>query len=151
MQRVELANWAIEFDKDATEAIFRRIPQGDPERCGCCYCRNFAACRQDVYPHAFRDFLASIGVDYAKESEVYECARLEDGRYYYGGCFHFIGKATKLVDADDERLITVGDFTCHLFNRRDLAHELFDKEPLVVEVLFEARVPWVLDEEEPGE
>jgi hypothetical protein len=150
MKRIEYGNWIIEVDAEATRDVFRQIPQGGPEECGCAYCRNFIVCRENVYPQAFRDFLEMVGSDYRKESEVYQFCKLPDGRHDYGGCFHFIGEVSKIVKEEDEPLISTPDFECRIWNGRSLAHRFFEGKPLV-EVNFESKLPWQLAEDEPAE
>ncbi len=152
METLKLASWDILYDYEATVEAYAQIERGGAEVCGCCHCRNFLQVHETVYPRGFRDFVRSLGIDCAKEAEVYQVARLSPGLHLYHGCFYFVGRISRTEDnseasskpaASDEH-----DFNWFLTGTGALAQEVFKGQPLV-EVMFEARVPWVLQEEEP--
>ena len=67
------------------------MKSGGAERCGCSYCRNFAAQRGTVYPKSFRVLLDQLGIDPEKEDEVYDFGS-EGPLKGYGGWFYFAGE-----------------------------------------------------------
>jgi hypothetical protein len=85
--------------------------------------------------------------------------RLESGRHLYGGWFHFVGSllpsegeasdAAKSVWASNVDSGTeFSEFSFKFSERADLAHEPFKGLPLV-QLEFLAKIPWVIDAEEP--
>jgi hypothetical protein len=143
--------FSIRYDKTATVMIFRRIAISDVVRCGCAYCRNFAEVRGDVYPDYFKHMLDAFGIDSTKESEVYHYSKLSDGRHLYGGCFHFVGVVLRVPKGTDNEnwCQTVEGFKWTAVNGRSLAYSAFDDTEDVAQLVFEAKVPWVLKEAEP--
>jgi hypothetical protein len=132
-------------DRDATVAAYVRAERGGSDTCTCAWCRNFAAARDKVYPHAFLAFLNSLGVDSRKDGEVCHSAQLAPGQHQYGGWFHFVGSLQKTGDT----MVSLGsEFTVWL--QRPSAPELDSLKGLpLVQVEFEATaVPWVLSEPE---
>jgi hypothetical protein len=91
-----------------------------------------------------------LGIDPRREAEVYEMGPVESGFHLYGGWFHFVGR----VMADPESLgkfdLESGDGTFKLFfhDKAALVAECFQGLPLV-QLEFEAKVPWLIDEAEP--
>jgi hypothetical protein len=152
MESLKIKQWHIRYDYESTVNAYSQVEHGDPERCGCIYCRNFIRARNRLYPKQFRDFLASVGIDYMKEAEVYEISPHSSGCHLYGGCFYFIGTLQEITDnqAHDIELSRPSgeDFVWSLVGTRGLAHEAFRGQPLV-EVNFKAKVPWVLEQQEP--
>ncbi len=91
MEQIQSGEYTFRHDRDLTRRAYLSMKVGDAERCGCSYCRNFAAQRHTVYPESFRLFLDQVGIDSAKEGEVYECGT-EASLRLYGGWFYFAGE-----------------------------------------------------------
>src|SRR5450755_2392350 len=72
MEQIKLGDQVIRFDRERTRHAYSSMKGGDAERCGCSYCRNFAAQRSTAYPEVFRLLLDQLGIDPQKEGEVYE-------------------------------------------------------------------------------
>src|ERR1700721_2819503 len=87
MEQIQLGDQVIRFDKDRTRLAYSSMKGGDAERCGCSYCRNFAAQRSTAYPEVFRSLLDQLGIDPEKEGEVYESGPEGSLRMYGGGLF----------------------------------------------------------------
>jgi hypothetical protein len=154
MRNFQYKYWLIEFDREATVEVYRKIETGDAERCGCCYCRNFIAARDTVYPPNFITFLQDIGIDYRKEGEVFQCYKIRPGLHYYGGWFHFVGKVTDLptTGENDIKNGTQADFECSVMKRAATPvnkefNEYLDNG-LVAEINFQTNVPWLINEPE---
>lgn len=151
MEILEIQPWHIQYDYESTVNAYKQVERGDPECCGCIYCRNFIKARNRLYPKQFRGFLTSVGIDYMKEAEVYQISRISPGRYLYGGCFYFVGilqlrgnQGGDMKQCRSSREV----FEWTLVGTRGLAHEAFRDQPLV-EVNFKAKVPWILEQQEP--
>jgi hypothetical protein len=160
---VTYKKWAFRVDREATLQAYSAVAKGGPDECGCLYCRNFVAARELVYPGEFRALLERLGIDYRKESEVWEVSPDKSRIRFYSGLFHFIGAIasgdrheppcrvtlrqtnTTLTDGSEP----IGDSFAFVFsNRRDLVRAPFKGHNLV-QMDFFVEVPWVLDEE-PG-
>jgi hypothetical protein len=78
-------------DRDATILAYARTERGGADKCDCAGCRNFRLVRAEVFPAEFIALLDKLGIDPAKDAEVYHNARLAPGRHDYGGWYHFVG------------------------------------------------------------
>jgi len=95
MNQIQSGDQTIRYDREQTVKAYSAMRTGDPERCGCSYCLNFASQWETVYPESFRRLLDQLGIDTQKEGEVYECG--PDGPLrVYGGWFYFIGEFIEL-------------------------------------------------------
>ena len=143
MTKVECGDWILDVDVNATRAAYTSIAQGDPESCGCAYCRNFMAARGSVYPAEVRGFYMQFGISVEREAETYEAGRLEDGRHHYGGWHHFIGR---IVESADRGLEIAPDFSVSFLESKSCAEPAFLDVPDVVQIEFFTVLPWVLAE-----
>ncbi len=121
------------------------MPTGDADRCGCIYCRNFAAQRGDVYPLAFLALLRELGIDPGKEGEVFDMAGpCELMARPTGGWFYFVGdlieKGVKLMQA--------GEFRYWFQPSFPRPPDCFGTRFAAIE--FATEIPWLL-KESPGE
>ena len=157
MEILHIDPWIIKYDKEATLQAYDQIEIGDPERCGCGHCLNFAAARREIYPEKVKKIFEKLGIDYKKEVEVYHLQRIKPGWYYYGGWFHFVGTIVEVVnnlvplDVNGEPVDYVPinkDFSWYFRSKRDLAHNAFHDQPLV-QINFTCNVPWILNTQEP--
>ena len=89
---MRVGDQAIRYDRNRTQHIYNGLKRGGADECGCMYCRNFAAQRDSAYPDPFKRLLDELGIDPAKEAEVYEIGPIEGGRFTYGGWLCFIGE-----------------------------------------------------------
>lgn len=155
--RIVFRRWELDCDPTATARIYSQLTSGAPERCGCAPCRNFAAVRKQVYPESVLRLFEELGIAFDREAEVYHNCRIEPGKHNYGGWLHFIG--TIAAGSDASRQMSPNAWTFDLedvtdrfklgFTRRlGLVNKLFQESP-VVQLEFQAIVPWVLAESEP--
>jgi hypothetical protein len=153
---IRYKSWRLCCDPEATRTAYAQIESGAPERCGCDYCRNFIALREQSYPREVLDLLAQLGIDYRREAEVYHLARLPGGLHQYGGWFHFIGTFEGPepweADASGRRrlhMVPIDDRFSLTFRREaQLAPEPLKDQPLV-QLEFAVQIPWILDRPEP--
>src|SRR5262245_47279035 len=71
MKSVVFGRWKLQADAEATKRAYEQIAIGSPERCGCLHCRNFVAARSTVYPEPVLVLFRELGIDSAKEAEIY--------------------------------------------------------------------------------
>ena len=142
MKEIEVQDWVLECDVEATRQAYALMPLGDPEDCGCLYCLNFAAARSLAYPPAALSLYEQLGIKADREAETYEAGPVEDELRLYGGWHHFIGRITK---DPGTMLIVAENFSVTFVERRSCAEPVFDDRPLV-QVEFFTKVPWLLAE-----
>ena len=140
MEELRLGDQFVRYDRQATVTAYVGIPSGGAERCGCSYCRNFAAQRNLAYPEAFRTLLDQLGIYSRKEGEAYEMGPARDGTRLYGGWFFFVGE---LIEKG-ERLIQGGDFQYWFRPSFPRPPASFGNQVAAIE--FSTQVPWVLEE-----
>jgi hypothetical protein len=57
MTEMQVGDQTIRYDRDATVTIYGNMEGGFAEKCGCVFCKNFAAQRNLAYPASFRALL----------------------------------------------------------------------------------------------
>jgi hypothetical protein len=139
--------WQYRVDEARTAESYARASQGDAERCGCSFCRNFIAARDVALPREFWEFLVRLGIDPLKDGEVYHEGRLAPGNHCYGGWYHFVGELTETGDFPPVKY--PNGFIAYMC--RKSAPHLVSLDGLpVVQIEFRAQnVPWVISDEEP--
>ena len=158
MNTVKFARWELESDPLMTRDIFGRLLTGAPEACGCAPCRNFAASRNQAYPADVTRLFELLGIAMDREAEVYHTHRIAPGKHHYGGWFHFVGTIVRGSDAA-KQIGTTSAWSFDLeevspafkmgFTRRiGLLKAPFKGHP-IVQLEFQAEVPWLLSEPEP--
>jgi hypothetical protein len=138
LKELRIGDQTIEHDRDMTERVYRTLSRGDAEECGCMYCQNFAAQRNAVYPDAFKKLLGELGIDPAKEGEVYELGPTGPDRFAYGGWFYFVGE---MVTAGEKN--TQSDGFEYWFTAHCPDAPAFRGGPLLA-IEFLTALPWVL-------
>lgn len=72
-QELCIGEQRILFDREATIDLYlQTITVPGADRCGCIYCKNFAAQRRNVFPAEFLRLLGELGVDPMNEWEAFE-------------------------------------------------------------------------------
>jgi hypothetical protein len=74
---MRVGDQTIRYDRDRTAAAYRTLEHGFAEKCGCLFCKNFAAQRNLVYLVSFRALLDQLGIDPNKEGEAFEYGPVE--------------------------------------------------------------------------
>ena len=156
MDRIEIAGWVLECDAGATRRALAALPSGAPERCGCLHCRNFAEARDAAYGPVLLALLTRLGVPADREAEVYDVGPAERwGHRRAGGWFHFIGRVVRdpLLDVEPAGRPFAGlapGLQVFFAAGGALVPDTLAGVP-VVQLEFEADVPWVLPEPAPAE
>ena len=144
MDQIQFGDQIIRIDNPRTRTAYELMTHGDADRCGCRYCLNFAAQRSSVYPAEFVSVLDQIGIDPAKEGEVYELG-LEGERRIYGGWFYFAGE----IAESGERNSTLANFEYWFADAKHLPKPATDFGDKVAAVEFMTKLPWVLADSPP--
>ena len=153
-ERVRFGRWEVEVDRDKTIEAYSRIGVGSPESCGCLHCRNFASARIEAYPPQVREIFNKLGIDPAREAEIYYNGPLKNGLHLYGGWFHFVGRTFHGDDAHKQISENTGTLDlediegrCQLGvteNVQLVPEEFVGLE--LVQLEFLAEIPWVLEQ-----
>jgi hypothetical protein len=143
MEQIQLGDQVIRFDRERTLKAYSSMKGGDADRCGCSYCRNFAAQRGTAYPDVFRLLLDQLGIDPQKEGEVYESG--PDGPLtMYGGWLYFAGELVR----SGERMTDIGSGFQHWFaDAKNLPKPAVDFGPKVLAIEFWTRLPWIIPDQ----
>jgi hypothetical protein len=155
-KEIKYKDWKFEVDFNRTKEIYRKVEMGSPEGCVCNDCKNFSANRENIYPIEFKKILGELGIDYKKESETCHYCKLENGKHFYGGWFHFKGKIVEGKDckishpnggSSFESIPINEDFKIAFMKGSDLS--FFDKEESkdLIQIEFLANSDWVIEKE----
>ena len=155
MMTIKYRDWELVVDKELTQETYKKVEIGGAENCTCSSCKNFVNNRENIYPQEIKELLINLGIDYRKESEVWHYCKDELGRHCYNGWFHFKGhfKGKSLSAATLDRT-TTGHLTpiTETFSLGFLYDSLlsfFENKENLVQVEFEAKTTWTIDETEP--
>lgn len=160
MEEIQFDRWRLACDPQATRAAYAlteidttTAPTLDDDR-------NWIQARDQglVYPEEVIALFAQLGIDLRREAELYHLARLDSGLHEYGGWFHFVGSLVSGRDAwipdsptawhaDLKQISTT--FALGFTARVNLVKPSFKGHPLV-QLEFDAKIPWLLGEPEPG-
>lgn len=149
MDRVDLAEWTVFYDRKATRAFYKEH-QLITDDCDCAYCRNYSEALGEL-PKKLLDLLDRLGIDPRKEAEVYECMKHDDGRHLYGTSYHFVG--TLILDEAyqdslddgyrrDGQYILFEDYSIRFNDDVVLVPDGFPSPVLQLE--FQVTIPWKL-------
>lgn len=143
MEQIQLGDQIIRFNRERTRQAYSSMNGGDAERCGCSYCRNFAAQRSTAYPEVFRSLLDQLGIDPEKEGEVYESGPAGALRNY-GGWLYFSGE---LVQPGERMTDTGSGFQYWFADAKYLPKPKVDFGPSVLAIEFLTTLPWVISDQ----
>jgi hypothetical protein len=144
---IKIGDQLVRFDRSCTEQGYAHIATPGPEECGCSMCRNFIVQRSTAFPESFLALLHRLGIDHAKEGEVYYLGPGKQDKRLYGGWFFFCGELVEVgeqqTSIDGISYSVIGPGKIPSPNPRDR----FDPNPLALDFYFE--IPWVLPDEDP--
>lgn len=143
MTQITYRDWIFDCDVESTREAYTSITAGGVETCLCAECRNFLAQRTSAFPSEVLDLFNQLGVDWKRDAETYQMARLEPGIHLYGGWFHFVGTILK----EPSGPATLDNFTIDFLPNNALAAKVFEHQSLV-QVEITVKLPWVLSEAE---
>lgn len=141
--RLSIGGYEIEFDQAATAGCYAAIPVPGPEACGCAYCRNWVAAREQVLPSKLKDILSQLGIPSDGEIEVWE-APAESRPHLYGGWYLFVGR---VVSGEIGQEFTIDGFRLSFAVNRSYAVAAFAWQQ-VCELVFITEIDEFLPEAE---
>jgi hypothetical protein len=151
--KIYYKDWEFEVDKELTENTYLKNGKSGGEECGCTDCKNFIKQREKIFPLDIVQLFSVLGIDYRKETEISHIARLESGYHLYSGWFHFKGKFEGM---DCTEILPSGGYKLNLqpltenFGigfRNDNSLTFFEDGSGLVQIEFECKIPWILNNE----
>jgi len=144
MTEIIFYDWILECDVNATRAAYSEVSFGRAETCICIYCKIFVVLRDDLFQGEILELLEKLGVDYRKDTEIYE-ATLETGKHLYAGWFHSIGK----IKHKGIIITLENDLKVYFIEKKDLVFDVFEDKDLIQIEIENAVLPWILEELPP--
>jgi hypothetical protein len=150
-------DWTIEFDKELTIKGYESITAGGAETCICSDCKNYIANRENIFPKEVFKLFSDLGIDYKKDVEICTYGKLPNGLYQIDGWFHFKGKIINALIWNEK---IPNGYSLHLtkINEnfsigfcKDNALTFFNDKEDLVQLEFEAFIPWIIDEKPDDE
>lgn len=154
MTTIKYRDWELIVDKELTKLTYEKVEVGGVESCTCSECKNFANNRENIYPNEIKELLTNLGIDYRKECEVWRYSIDESGRHCYSGWFHFKGHfkgkslSSPTIDKISHYSLTPITDSFSLGFLYDSSLTFFEEKENLVQVEFEAKTTWTIDEEE---
>jgi len=147
LETIKFGGWVAQVDVKANRDAYSQVPLSAGDVCGCLECRNFEAARAKglVYPKEVLVLFKRMGVNPARESEVYGMglSREYRGHYLFGGWFNVVGVLLgEDVPAPDSVTPKIQLFPMHDAALPDPA---FGEAPMF-RIEFVVALPWLLDE-----
>lgn len=151
VKELKLGNWIIQVDIEKTREFYKAFYE-ITEGCDCIYCKNYVkAC--DNYSDDVKQLFNELGIIPTKEAEVYQIYEIKPGKHLYGGFYHIVGRILEGKDCwqfvldstrSQELVNLTDDFKYGFSNDNALVDETFPKP--IIQLEFEAIIPWVLEE-----
>ncbi|WP_077620299.1 hypothetical protein [Bacillus sinesaloumensis] len=144
MERIHLMKWLLDVDLTKTRDFYSK----EIDLCNCLYCQNYyEACKH--LESSVMDPFKTLGMNPLTPSHLSEFGEVEGGFRLYTGSYHIVGTIVDgelCTDSDwnDTNTATLENFTFGFKKELQFVH---DEMPLpVLQMDFEARIPWLLDE-----
>ncbi|MDR0467858.1 MAG: hypothetical protein LBG67_03315 [Campylobacteraceae bacterium] len=158
MEKMVIGEWELEYDKSKTLEAYKKH-KTSTEECACQSCKNYYHASK-YFSAEIRAFFENMGVDVEKPIEVYDYSTYKNGKVWYGGWYHIVGKIVKGKDIWVETHRADGDIVYHRGDMHKVADDLevgftlqiylhndnFPDNIFQMEINF--WVPWVLDDKE---
>ncbi len=145
----KFGQYNVDVDTERTRAFYRTAPRVT-ETCGCDGCRNFERAADEL-PDAVGMFFDRLGADLKKVCECYVNGPTEDGMLLYGGFCHLCGSlvsgGSTSVWQDGAAYPVTETFRVSVQQNTDLLEDGFPQPAVQME--FSAKIPWLLDRENP--
>ena len=143
IQTIDIYDWVIEVDVEKTKKLYKN----EREDCSCLYCNNYREASQHLDNCVF-DVFNKLGIDPSKPSHLSEFPYEEQFRLYIGS-YHIVGRLLKgelstMSNSNATNTFQIKDFNFGF--SIDLQFVPIGFPNPVLQLDFEAKIPWVLDE-----
>ncbi|RYE58619.1 MAG: hypothetical protein EOP48_03150 [Sphingobacteriales bacterium] len=91
MKTVQLLNYTLLVDREATKHVYNGVKAGGSETCACEFCHNYIQSRETAFSSELINLFDRVGIDYKKDYEVVYLGPEEDGLFLYSTWFDFVG------------------------------------------------------------
>lgn len=150
---VKFRDWKFEVNKALTLETYFSVSGGGADSCLCSDCQNYIQNRKNVFPEEVKTLFLNLGIDCNKEVEICSWQILPNGLHHIAGWFHFKGELIEgkncKKDIDNEafhtELTDIGNNFSIGFCEQNSQTFFKDKSGLI-QLEFEAHIPWVIDE-----
>ena len=144
MKQLRVKKWLLEIDVVKTREFYHK----DIELCDCLSCENYMEATKHINTQVLEIF-TMLGITPSKPSRLSEYGEMEDGLRLYIGRYHIVGKLVEgeyCTDSewDETNTARIQNFTFG-FNK-ELMFAPNELRGPVLQVDFEANIPWVLNE-----
>lgn len=144
MVQIQMMKWLVDVDVERTKEFYKK----DLELCHCLYCENYMEASKYL-ERSIIEVFTTLGIPPSKPSHLSEFGEQEDGLRLYNGSYHVVGKLVAgehCTDTDwnETNTAKIGNFTYGFDQQLMFVPNGFPYP--VLQLTFEARIPWVLSE-----
>jgi hypothetical protein len=144
LQQIRIGKWLIEADIDKTREFYNK----DISVCNCLYCKNYVeACKNLMTSGS--DVFTKLGINPAKPAHLSEFPSEEARTRLYLGHYHLVGRVLEgelCTDTtfNEKNTIEIDNFTVGFSEDLEFVPVGFSNP--VLQLSFDAKIPWVLKE-----
>ena len=137
-----MGKWLVEVDVDRTKVFYSK----DIGFCDCVYWENYMEACKDL-DSPLMELFTTLGVIPSKPNHSSEFGELEDGLHLYIGSYHIVVKLVEAVycsesEWNDTNTARMGNYIFAFARDVTFLNDGFPQP--VLQLDFEARIPWVL-------
>ena len=144
LQQIRIGKWLLEVYIDKTREFYNK----DTEVCNCLYCKNYV----EAYKYlktSVSDIFNKLGIHPAKPANLSEFPTEEAGTRLYIGNYHLVGRVLEgelctFSNFNEMNTFEIENFTFGFSEDLEFVPEGFP--PPVLQLSFNANIPWVLKE-----
>ena len=144
MEIAHIAGYVVEYDREATQAAYAQFSVPEPENCGCWYCQNWVAGRDDLVNDDVRQLLDRFGIPLKGEIEVWEITKGPNS-HSYGGWYFVVGRLLERPVVEQNEF-AVGSWVMNWSVGESYSMPQFAGKPVIELQFFIEEVPSFLSE-----
>lgn len=144
LQQIRIGKWLLEVYIDKTREFYNK----DIDVCNCLYCKNYVEAHKYLKT-SVSDIFNKLGIHPAKPANLSEFLTEEAGTRLYIGNYHLVGKVLEgelctFSNFNEMNTFEIENFTFGFSEDLEFVPEGFS--PPVLQLSFDANIPWVLKE-----
>ena len=155
MQQIKYRQWEFLVDREATKKLYEGTGEGN---CTCSGCRNYEANTNSdsIFPGELIDLFEELGIDHRKPFSA-DHFYAKNGLHYYSGWFNFVGKiisgkscAIPMAGGNGftiDKMEQIDDVFGIGFHAPSETNDKVERKD-IVQIEFDAWLPWVIEDEE---
>lgn len=144
MKQLKVKKWLLEVDVDKTKEFYHK----DNELYGCLTCKNYMEASKHLSSPVLEVF-SMLGIISSKPSHLSENGEMEDRLHLYIGSYHIVGKLVEGEYCTDSEWVETNTARIQNFTFGFNKELMFVPDELrgpILQLDFEARIPWLLHE-----